>query len=217
MVRGLLERAAGYVVYGSDGRRIGAFVELVPRSGQRGDSVAIRCDGILLWRRRVVPVAVVAGVAPKERTVTLLLDQDGIERAHELQPDERRAGSVADRVARYGAAAAAAAGADARPIDTNAPTNPGPAQESGALGTVPPADGAASPRTDTVGEAAFAQHVLFVPTAAGYVFIERRGAPPRCTGKIDLHDPPGSFTVVKLAQSPLPNDGRVCAYLERLD
>jgi hypothetical protein len=59
--------------------------------------------------------------------------------------------------------------------------------------------------------------VLFAPTAAGYLLIEQDGSPPSHAATVDLSDPPGRFEVVKLARSPLPADGRVCAYLDRID
>ena len=60
------------------------------------------------------------------------------------------------------------------------------------------------------------QHLLFVPTIAGYVLVEGAGAAPPCHHKIELAEPAGSFVVVKLARSPLPNDERLCAYLDRI-
>ncbi len=65
--RRLLERAAGYVVYGADGERVGKFVKLVSRAEEDADALAIRCERIFLWRRRTVPVAAVARVDPEER------------------------------------------------------------------------------------------------------------------------------------------------------
>jgi hypothetical protein len=99
--RQLLEDAAGYVVYGYDGRRLGTVIELVTGGAGRGDSVAIRRDRIFLWRRRTLPVAAVASIDPQERTVTLSLDSTGIERAHDRHAEEIRQGSIADLIAPY--------------------------------------------------------------------------------------------------------------------
>jgi hypothetical protein len=58
--------------------------------------------------------------------------------------------------------------------------------------------------------------LLFVPSATGYVLIERSSAPLRHAETLELDEPAGSFVVVKLAQSPLPDDSRPCVYLDRL-
>jgi hypothetical protein len=206
--RRLLEDAAGYVVYGSDGRRLGKVIELVTGGEERGDSVAIRRDRIFLWRRRTVPVAAVAGIDPQERTVTLLLDSTGIERAHERHTEEIRQGSVADLIAHYADAPTPEAAAYALDAD---------AAGSGHIPvSAPSGDDSTSASAEPVAEAA-GQHVLFAPTAAGYLLIERDGSPPPPAGTLELSDPPGRFQVVKLAQSPLPDDPRLCAYLDRID
>jgi hypothetical protein len=206
--RRLLEDAAGYVVYGSDGRRLGKVIELVTGGAGRGDSVAIRCDRIFLWRRRTVPVAAVAGIDPQERTVTLVLDSTGIERAHERHTEEIREGSVADLIAHYADAPAPEAAAHALDAD---------AADGGHIPvSAPSGDDSTSASAEPVGAAA-GQHVLFAPTATGYLLIERDGSPPPPAGTLELSDPPGRFQVVKLAQSPLPDDPRLCAYLDRID
>jgi hypothetical protein len=203
----LLEDAAGYLVYGSDGRRVGKVIELVT-GGERGDSVAIRCDRIFLWRRRTVPVSAVAGVDPQERSLTLFLDSTSIERAHERHTEEIRQGSVADLIAHY--------------ADTPTPEADAHAPDADAAGgghlpvTALSGDESGFTSAEPVGEAA-GQHVLFAPTAAGYRLIERDGSPPPRAGTVELSDPPGRFQVVKLAQSPLPDDPRPCAYLDRID
>jgi hypothetical protein len=208
--RRLLEDAAGYVVYGSDGRRLGKVIELVTGGEERADSLAIRRERIFLWRRRTVPVVAVAGIDPQERTVTLLLDSTSIERAHELHNEGIRQGSVAERIAHY---------FDPPPI----PEAEAPALDVDAAGDghtpipVLSEDDLASATAEPVGEAAPSQHVLFAPTAAGYLLIERDGLPPPRAGTLELSDPPGRFEVVKLAQSPLPNDQRPCAFLDRID
>ena len=213
--RRLLDDAAGYVVYGSDGRRLGTVIELVTAGEERADFVAIRCDGIFLWRRRVVPVAAVAGIDPKKRTVTLLLDGADIKQGHELWAQELREGWVANQIARYASAPIAEAEAPTADVDAaseSPPPNGGRARASEAS-----ADGLPLVDTEPVEGEASGLHVLFVPTVAGYVLIERDDVPPRCGATLELSDPPGSFVVVKLAQSPLPNDQRRCAYLDRLD
>ena len=55
--------------------------------------------------------------------------------------------------------------------------------------------------------------LLFVPTAAGYRLVD--GGPPGAAagGRVEL--PEGTFRVLRLGPSPLPGDGRRCAFLER--
>jgi hypothetical protein len=205
--RRFLEAAAGYVVYGSDGGRVGKVVEFVTGERRHGDSLAIRCEGFLLSKRRTVPAAAVASVNPDERTVTLLLDATSIERAHELHADEIRQGWVADRIAHY----------------ADAPT---PKTEAIALDTEAGGDGHTPVSTmaedlasagEPVKDTDPVRHVLFAPTGTGYVLIERDGAAPARTATVELSDPPGRFAVVKLARSPLPHDRRLCAYLDKLE
>jgi hypothetical protein len=205
----LLEDAAGYVVYGSDGRRVGTVIELVTGAESGGDSLAIRCERIFLWRRRTVPVAAVAAVDAQERTVALLLQSTSIERAHELHAEQIREGWVADRIARY--AEAPVTEDDAPAVDADA------AGDRRIPLSALSEDDVASANVEPVGQAAQGRHVLFAPTAAGYLLIERDGSPPVRAATVELSDPPGRFEVVKVAPSPLPHDGRLCAYLDRLD
>jgi hypothetical protein len=210
--RQLLEDAAGYVVYGYDGRRLGTVIELVTGGAGRGDSVAIRRDRIFLWRRRTLPVAAVASIDPQERTVTLSLDSTGIERAHDRHAEEIRQGSIADLIAPYADAPTPqttaqthdADGASCRQMPVSVPSG----EDSTSASTEPVGEG------EPVGEAA-GEHWLFAPTTAGYLLIERAGSPPPLAGTLELSDPPGRFQVVKLAQSPLPGDRRLCAFLDR--
>jgi hypothetical protein len=67
-----LTRARGYAVLGRDGRRVGSFIEL---AGPNGERIAIRHDGVFLWRRRVLPITTVANIFPKERAVLLNIDR----------------------------------------------------------------------------------------------------------------------------------------------
>jgi hypothetical protein len=56
------------------------------------------------------------------------------------------------------------------------------------------------------------KHVLFVSRPTGYELAEREGEPPAPGEEIEL-DGEGSFVVVKVSASPLPQDDRPCAYL----
>jgi hypothetical protein len=54
-------------------------------------------------------------------------------------------------------------------------------------------------------------HLLFVPTPARYVLVERDGAPPHPGAKLELEQ--GAFAVAKLGDAPFPGEDRPCAYL----
>jgi hypothetical protein len=57
-----------------------------------------------------------------------------------------------------------------------------------------------------------ATYLLFVWTAKGYVFHEGAGDVPCVGGRVTVNR--RAHAVAKLAPSPLPGDGRLCAYLE---
>lgn len=58
------------------------------------------------------------------------------------------------------------------------------------------------------------EHLLFVPTNQGYRLLERGGSAPDLGDTVELPEAQGvRLMVAKLASSPLPNDGRICAYL----
>lgn len=55
------------------------------------------------------------------------------------------------------------------------------------------------------------QYLLFVWKPSGYQLVPQDGQPPAIGAPVDVD---GSVLhVTKLAPSPLPGDGRVCAYL----
>jgi hypothetical protein len=58
------------------------------------------------------------------------------------------------------------------------------------------------------------KHLLFLSRPTGYELAEREGEPPAPGEEIEL-DGAGSFVVVKVAPSPLPQDDRPCAYLQQ--
>jgi len=58
-------------------------------------------------------------------------------------------------------------------------------------------------------------HILFVSRPTGYELVEREGDPPAAGTQVELDENDGRFEVVKVAPSPLPQDDRPCAYLER--
>lgn len=59
-------------------------------------------------------------------------------------------------------------------------------------------------------------HLLFVPGTTRYSMIERAGDPPSVGSEVAvfLEDREQRFQVSKLTSSPLPSDGRPCAYLQ---
>ena len=65
-IRATLEAAEGYAVFDAEGKRLGAFVELAA-----GDRIAIRHDGVFVWRRRLLPITDVVNVIPDQRAVVL--------------------------------------------------------------------------------------------------------------------------------------------------
>jgi hypothetical protein len=54
-------------------------------------------------------------------------------------------------------------------------------------------------------------HLLFVPTPARYLLVERDGAPPQPGARLELEQ--GAFAVAKLADAPYPGEDRPCAFL----
>ena len=56
-----------------------------------------------------------------------------------------------------------------------------------------------------------ASHLLFVPTAARYLMVERQGPPPAPGEELDLNE--GTFLVGKLGRAPFPGEQRPCAFL----
>lgn len=98
-IRELLAGAQGYAVLGRDLKRMGTFIEL---GDADGDRIAIRRDGIFLWRRELLPLASVARVLPERRAILLDAEDPAIheEPVDDLEP----AGEDIDwrrRIARY--------------------------------------------------------------------------------------------------------------------
>jgi hypothetical protein len=60
-------------------------------------------------------------------------------------------------------------------------------------------------------------HLLFVPTPARYLLVEREGAPPEAGDELDLPDVVGRLVVAKLGRAPFPGERRPCAFLLPLD
>ena len=58
------------------------------------------------------------------------------------------------------------------------------------------------------------RYLLFISKPTGYELAEREGEPPSPGSEIELEDGRGRFLVSKIAPSPLPQDERLCAYLQ---
>ena len=202
---------------------MGAFIEL---AGPGGEPIAIRHDGVLLWRRRLLPITTVASVFPEQRAVVLNLDRrtlgstmavpDAVA-ATPLSAEEGAdfSGEWQERIARYvspGKSEADQASADR--VDAASK----PSAESAGLER--PVTGAArqpTPEPAQSDQRSAARHLLFVSSSRGYALVELEGPPPPLGQDIEVPEHPGSFLVAKLGPSPLPNDPRICAYLEQTE
>jgi hypothetical protein len=58
-----------------------------------------------------------------------------------------------------------------------------------------------------------ASHLLFVPTPARYVLLERDGGPPEPGDELELPDVRGRLVVAKVGRAPFPGEPRPCAFL----
>jgi hypothetical protein len=180
-IRELLATAQGYAVLGPDRRRVGVFIEL----DADGERIAIRCDGVFVWRRRVLSLATVARVLPEQRAV--VLNAEWLDEKAAAAPEPPQAdGNWQERITRY--------------------VSPGENEAAEIAERKSP-----EPTQSRAGNAE--QHLLFVSTSDGYRLVEGEGPPPSAGHAVAMPDAPGSFLVAKLGPSPLPNDDRICAYL----
>jgi hypothetical protein len=60
-------------------------------------------------------------------------------------------------------------------------------------------------------------HLLFVPTPARYLIVERDGPPPEPGSEAGVSEAEGSFVVAKVGRAPFPGEPRPCAFLLRVD
>jgi hypothetical protein len=163
-----LASARGYTVFDRRRRRVGTFIEL---AGASGEGIAIRHDGVLFWRRRVLPFAMVAAVLPEHGAVVLNVDRRTLK-------------------------------------DTDAA--PTPVDSTPSAGE---SDGDASGSAESTAHG----HLLFVSLSHGYELLERQGPPPAALEYVSVPGHDVLFRVAKRATSPLPNDRRVCAYIEQTE
>jgi hypothetical protein len=173
--------ARGYTVFDRGRRRVGTFIELAGHEG-----IAIRYDGVFLWRRRVLPFATVEAVFPERGAVLLNVDRRTLKGTNvpptpSADEDECSDEDWHARVAGY---------VSAGESDSD---------EGGSV------------------ESTAHAHLLFVSTSHGYQLLERPGPAPAALEYVRVPEHDGLFRVAKLATSPLPNDRRMCAYLEQTD
>jgi len=219
-IQELLEAAQGYAVFGRDGKRIGAFIEL---AGTGVKQIAIRRDGTFIWRRRMLPISVVAGVFPGERAVVLNVERDSLAgiRAPEARVEARQllnetadsSEDVQRRIASY--LSSAQPETNQAPRDHEEAAVEPPRESAEPERPRPTKQGRPSGDAEGAGPKA-ARHLVFVSTSDGYILVELPGPPPSLGKDIEVPEQSGSFTVTKVGPSPLPNDPRICAYLERL-
>jgi hypothetical protein len=187
-----LAAAQGYVVFDREGKRVGAFIELA----DAGKQIAIREDGVLVWRRRVLPLAVVRDVIPARAAVVLNVDKSAVKTsAPELNTPVGSAESDEQEtrhalIAHYASTEAGDMHRAERSRDRQ------PTEEA------------------TAEKRVVDRHLLFVSTPDGYQLLEREGPAPDASDYVSLPEHQRLYRVVKLAESPLPNDRTVCAYLE---
>ena len=176
-IRGLLASAQGYAVLGRDRKRVGIFIEL---SDVDGDQIAVRRDGVFVWRRELLSLATVANVLPERRVILLNVESSTLEEepVAAADPDPTEDTDWRGRIARYVT------------HDDGGPAEVSEREDS-------PAD----------------RHLRFISTSAGYTLVEVEGRPPLPGSTVAVPEQLGPFLVMKLGQSPLPNDDRICAYL----
>jgi hypothetical protein len=221
-IRELLATAQGYAVFGREGRRVGAFIEL---AGPDGERIAIRHDGVLLWHRRLLPITTVATVSPEERAVVLNVHRhslpttmaapDAVGTPLPAEEGAHISGELQQRIARY-VSAGERKGDQASADSADAASKPS-AETAGLEHPVTGAAGQPTPEPAQSDQRSAAGHVLFVSTSRGYALVELERPPPALGQSIEVPEQPGSFLVAKLGPSPFPNDPRTCAYLERIE
>ncbi len=211
-----LASADGYTVFDRSGRRVGTFIEV---SGANGEEIAIRHDAVFLWRRRVLPLTTVATVFPERGAVVLNVDRRAL-KGTSAAPTPVGSTSAADtpsahedaqldedwraRITRF----VGESHTDAATVGED-----GDAEDVGRLRT----SAAGQPSAESIAENAARPYLLFVSTAHGYRLVEQQGPAPAASDHIEVPEHDGVFRVAKVAISPLPNDRRLCAYLEQIE
>jgi hypothetical protein len=195
-----LAKGRGYALVDRHGKRVGTFIEPVA-----GNQIAIRHEGAFLWRRRVLPASTVAAIVPEERAIVLGLDRRDVagrdllralQSAGRTDPEEGSDwnGDWPRLLQHYAGS------------NEDEPREQWASQADGKGTSEMPAPSATERLPD--------EHLLFISTPHGYRLVERPGPPPAALEDVAVPEHGGSFRVTKQAPSPLPNDRRVCAYLE---
>jgi hypothetical protein len=185
-----LSNSDGYAVFDRRGRAIGPFIGVVSLT-----EVAIRHDGTFLWRRRTVALEAVGSVVPHARAIVLDIDRAELANG-EKHKDVAPRGPAVDQTS---------------PPEWEERLRPYiPYEREVAAAESVRAD---SERAATQSEGED-EHLLFIGTSNGYELIARPGGAPQPLDVISLGDDT-PFRVAKVAPSPLPNDARRCAYVER--
>ena len=60
------------------------------------------------------------------------------------------------------------------------------------------------------------KHLLFVSKPSGYELVEAEGDAPEPGSEVEVGDNGVRYRVAKVGPSPLPQDDRLCAYLQRV-
>jgi len=216
-IRATLEAAEGYAVFDSEGKRLGAFVELAAE-----DRIAIRHDGVFVWHRRLLPITDVVNVIPDQRAVVLKVSKrtladtkapaSGPREPSSRVAEENQPTSEAwhERVERY----VGPVEGDADQPDLSRDAAADEPHDEDVRHPVAREEDPSSPMPGRKDQDTGKRHLLFIATPAGYSLAEQDGPPPRPGDRIEIPGQATSFLVVKLGPSPLPNDRRRCAYLE---
>lgn len=198
-----LAAAEGAGLYDARGKRLGLFIEPVGD----GSEVAIRRDGVFVWRRRVLPAAMVAAFQPEHGArgaVVLNVDDRTLEHSitqttRELDDAEGMRAPAEDQLPSADGEHVVEQELTSRlapyvaPIDRN------------------DEDVLPSGSNDESVE----RHLLFISTPYGYRLVEQDGVVPALFDDVSLPGDADVFSVIKVGHSPLARDRRVCAYLER--
>jgi hypothetical protein len=203
--RALLEQLAaveGAAVYDARGKRRGMFLGIVGD----GSEVAIRHDGVFVWRRRVLPAAMVAAVRPDHGARgAVVLDTDDKRLAHSTAQTRRELDH--------------ANGAQAPAEDHVRSADEERVFEEELTSRLAPYVAARDSNDDHVipsasNDESVERYLLFLPTPHGYHLVEQDGGAPAVLDDVSLPGDESAFFVIKVGRSPLAGDGRPCAYLE---
>jgi hypothetical protein len=217
-VRSRLARAHGYTVFDCRRRQVGTFIEL---AGDSGEEIAIRHDAVFIWRRRVLPLGTVESVFPEQGAVVLNVDRRALKDTGApptpVGVKPAASTSAADEDQDWGTRITRYIGADKGDADA-AGEDDDRARETEDAGRLP-MTGAGQPSVESSKSAEIpaARYLQFISTPHGYQLREQQGPAPAVLDYVEVPEHDGVFRVAKLAISPLPNDSRLCAYLERIE